>query len=184
MNLMYREKQKVKHDSGILSAVRPNEAKLELNSNSKTQLQTELKLKKRLKVYIEDDKYLIEHSAAHALGIIKTRAIMLNEPKLVEISKDMHARLKNNHDIEIEYEQIKQEKEKLKLKVFEDGSNYCIQMSAAYGLGYINIQEFFASKEEYFYISKEMLAELKNKFDIEMSSIQLTDSIGNKNVIK
>ena len=45
------------------------------------QPQTKLKQKKIIKIYVKEDKHYIEHSTAYALGLINTRAIMLDKPK-------------------------------------------------------------------------------------------------------
>ncbi len=68
-----------------------------------SQLQTRLKQKSIIKIYVYENKYYVEHSAAFALGLVKTRAIMMDHPKLMEISSDVHNKLKANDSIEIEY---------------------------------------------------------------------------------
>ena len=124
MNLLTRENEK-----SLLSAIRPV-SKLQTDIAVKSQLQTKLRQKSIIKIYIADNKYYVEHSAAHALGLINTRAIMLDSPKLIEISSDIHNKLKSNVDMEIEYIKI----EKKPLKVFADDTKFCITNSAAYAL--------------------------------------------------
>lgn len=166
-----------KSGRGILSATRPTKITLETGYETKTNLQTILKQKSIIKIYIDENKYYVEHSAAYALGLIKTRAIMLDSPKLIEISSDIHSKLKSSDSIEIEY--IKIEKKQF-LKVYVDDSKCCINNSAAYALGLLTVEEFNNSENEYYYITEEMVNNLKEKFNIEFYALNLEKNSTNK----
>ena len=174
--LLFKENNNDNKNS-LLSASKPNEQVLKTGYETKNVLKTGLKQKSIIKVYISDNKYFVEHSAAYALGLIKTRAIMMGNPKLVEISSEIHNKLKNNESIEIEY--IKLEN-KQKLKVFVDNSKYCIDNSAAYSLGFMNVEEFNNSSSGYYYLSDDIINELKEKFDVEYCSLSLEQYQSNK----
>lgn len=168
MNL-YKEKEN-KYENSILSATRPKETILKTGLETNFQLQTKLKQKSIIKIYVDENKYYVEHSAAFALGLIKTRAIMMDNPKLIEISSEVHNKLKANDLIEIEY--IKIEK-KQPLKIYTDGSQYCIDNSAAYSLGFLNVEQFNSPGSSYYYISEDVLNNLKEKFNVEFYSLNL-----------
>ena len=178
MNLLNKNNQnQAKESNSILSAVKPQDTILNINSKQKMQLQTKLKQKKRIKIYILENKYYVEHSTAYALGLIKTRAIMLDKPKMIELPDFIHNKFKNQDDIDIEY--IKIEK-KQTLKVFINDFNYYINKAAAYALGLISTKEFYSLDDEYYYISKELLDNLKEKFEIEFHSLELKEEIHKK----
>ena len=168
MNL-YKEKEN-KYENSILSATKPKETSLKTGLETNFQLQTRLKQKSIIKIYVDENKYYVEHSAAFALGLIKTRAIMMDNPKLIEISSEVHNKLKANDLIEIEY--IKIEK-KQPLKIYIDGSRYCIDNSAAYSLGFLNVEQFNSPESNYYYISEDVLNNLKEKFNVEFYSLNL-----------
>lgn len=127
--------------------------------------------------YIDENRYYVEHSAAFVLGLIKTRAIMMENPKLIEISSDVHNKLKSNDSIEIEYVKVKN---KEPLKIYTDGSQYCIDNSAAYALGFLNVEEFNNPESDYYYISEDVLNNLKKKFNIEFYSLNLEQYLSDK----
>ena len=154
----------------LLSATLPQENTLKNNTENKTMLQTRLKQRKIIKVYIEENKYYLEHSAAYALGLINTRAIMLDKPKMIELPDSIHNKLKNQDDIDIEY--IKIEK-KPKLKVYVNDSNYCIDNAAAYALGMLSTEQFCSLESEYYYINKDFLDNLMNQYEVEFYSLNL-----------
>ena len=170
--------EKTKESQSILSTTKPKDPILSVKKETKEQLKTKLRQKKKIVVYISDDKYYVEHSTAFSLGIINTRAIMLDKPKLIEISYDMHNKLKNNEEIEIEY--ITQKQEKQKLKVFTSDSSYCIENAAAYVLGLLSVEEFDSAESDYYYISKDFFEKLKEIYDIEMISMQLYEENNKK----
>lgn len=176
MNFLYKEKKQ--NEQGILSATKPKETILNINTNKQTELKTILKQKKKITIYIEDKKYFVEHSTAFALGLINTRAIMLDNPRLVEISYDVHNKLCKNNDIEINYVQV--ENKKQKLRVFVSSSSYYIENSAAYSLGLLTVEEFNNSDEKYYFISESMLPVFKNKYDVEMVALNLFEEKNSK----
>ena len=168
MNLV--EENRVGKNNDILSITRPQVTNLNTNVKTEPQLQTILKQKSIIKIFVDGDKYYIEHGAAYALGLINTRAIMLDNPKLVEITTDIHNKLKSDDSIEIEY--IKLEN-KQSLKVYVDGANYCIDSSAAYALGLLNVEDFNNSESDYYYITNDMLKNMKEKYNVELHSLNL-----------
>ena len=174
MNLF---KDKNEYENSVLSATRPKETILKIDLKSNYQLQTRLKQKSIIKIYIDENKYYVEHSAAFALGLIKTRAIMLDNPKLIEISSEVHNKLKSNDSIEIEYIRVER---KQSLKIYTNGSQYCIDNSAAYALGFLNVEEFNNPESDYYYISEDVLNNLKKKFNIEFYSLNLEQYLSDK----
>ena len=174
MNLF---KDKNEYENSVLSATRPKETILKTDLKSNYQLQTRLKQKSIIKIYIDENKYYVEHSAAFALGLIKTRAIMLDNPKLIEISSEVHNKLKSNDSIEIEYIRVER---KQSLKIYTNGSQYCIDNSAAYALGFLNVEEFNNPESDYYYISEDVLNNLKKKFNIEFYSLNLEQYLSDK----
>ena len=180
MSLYFKDnKLKINSSNDLLSTTKNREPILDITYKVDSQLQSRLKQKKIIKIYIEDNKFFIEHAAAFALRIVNTRAIMTDTPKLVEISYDMHNKLKNNDELEIEYIKI-ENKNKLSLKVYYDGNNYYLDNAAAYALGLIDVQELYNSdKDNYHYIDEEMLNYLENQYNIEIHSLNLANEISN-----
>ena len=168
---------KVEKDNGILSATRPRESVLKTGLETNSKLLTKMKQKSIIKIYTDENKYYVEHSTAYVLGLINTRAIMLDSPKLIEISNTVYNRLKDNDFVEIEY--IKIEKKSV-LKVYVDGSNYCIDNSAAYALGLLGVEEFNNRDNNYYYITEEVLNGLKTNFDIQFNSLSLEKNTSDK----
>ena len=174
MNLYFKEKEAKTNNNNILSATKRREPILDLNYNTNNQLQNKLKQKKIIKIFVDDNKYFVEHSTAFALKIINTRAVMTDKLKLVEISYDMYNRLKSNDEIEIEYIKVGK-KEKLSLKVYYDGNNYYIDNSAAYTLGLLDVDSFYNNDIEYHYIDEDILNYLKQQFNVEIYSLNLAN---------
>lgn len=170
--------QKKEKNQGILSATRPRDTVLKVESNYETQLKTILRQKKKITIYEENKKYFVEHATAYALGLINVRAIMLDNPKLIEINYDMHNKLCKNDEIEIDY--ILLESKKQKLRVFFDGSSYYIENSAAFALGLLTVEEFSNINETYYCIMESMLTFLEKKYDIEMCSVKLFEETQKK----
>lgn len=103
---------------------------------------------------------------------------MLENPRLVEMPSEIHNKLKSNENIDMKY--IKIEK-KQTLKVYIDSSDYFIDISAAYALLLLNVEEFNNSQYEYYYITEEMINKLKEKYKIELYSLNLEkNSTGKK----
>ena len=154
MNYMQKKENKNIYDNTLLSATRPNNKTLTVNAANQS-LKTGLKQKMKVKIYDQNNNYFIERSAAYALGLINTRAIMINDNNdLIALPADAHNKLRNNHDIEIEY--IKEMK-KPKLKAYFDGNNYYIDKSAAYALKMIENEEFFASEDQFYTITVDII---------------------------
>lgn len=176
MNYMYKEKHE--QNQGVLSATRPKEPILNVRYKQENQLKTKLKQKKKIIIYKENGKYFVEHAAAYALGLTNVRAIMLEKPKLVEISSGIHNKLCANDEIEIEYVVLENKKDKL--KVFVDGSSFYVENGAAYALGLMTVEDFNNADGNYYYISETLLPILNEKYDIEMHSIKLFEESNEK----
>ena len=163
-----------KYKNTILSATKPSKTELRAGLEQNIRQKTILKQKSKITIYIEDGIYYVEHATAYALGLINTRAIMLDVPKLVKISPDIYNKLKSNENLEIE---IKNIKKKQPIKVFIDNSLYCIHNSSAYALGLLSVEEFNNSDNNYYYISEDILNKLKEDYDIEYYSLNLYKSL-------
>ena len=172
MNLKNRENKE--NEWGILSTTKPKNNILSINKKQ-SELKTNLRQMKKIIVYKKDEKYFVEHATAFALGLINTRSIMFDKPKLVEISYDIHNKLCQNEEIEIEYSLLKNEKEKL--KVFINSSSYCIETGAAYALGLLTVEEFNNSTENYYYINESMLNDFREKYEVEIYALNLYEEI-------
>ena len=96
----------------------------------------------------------------------------------MEINYDIHNKLKNNKEFEIEY--IVQKLDKPKLKVFILDSSYYIENSAAFALGLLSVEEFNSATSKYYYIPEEFLAKLKENYEIEIYSKNLYEEKTNK----
>ena len=175
MNLL--NNNKTKNNNSILSATKPNNTILTINSKQSMQPQTKLKQKKIIKIYVKEDKYYIEHSTAYALGLINTRAIMLDKPKMIELPNHIHNKLKNKDDIDIEYVKIEK---KQKLKVYVNNSNLFIDNAAAYSLGLLSDEQFYSLENEYYYIDKFFLDNLTKQYEIEYYSLNLYNESSKK----
>ena len=92
-------------------------SQLRTNTNtalkSKRILKTRTKLKRKLLVYKKDGKFYIDNSAAYALKISNVRAIMTENPHLVEIDLEKLYRFQSDENIEIEYQELNKEKEEI-----------------------------------------------------------------------
>ena len=177
MNQLYQANKTNTYNNTILSATRP-ETTLKTGYETQTELYTKTIQKSKIKIYVDNNKFYIDHGTAYALGLINTRAIMLNnnQSKLVEISSDVHNKLQNNESMEIEYVNVAR---KQKLQIYVDGSDYCIDMAAAYALGLVSAEEFSNQNGKY-YITEDMAKQLSNNYDVEFYSLGLvnTDSNG------
>lgn len=92
-----------------------------LRTKSKTALKTNMahtnqatktksRLKRKLMVYKKDGKFYIDNSAAYALKLTNVRAVMTENPHLIEIGIETLYRFQNNEDIEIEYQELDKDK--------------------------------------------------------------------------
>lgn len=78
MGLLYDEKKE--QSQGILATVRQKEPILDINCKKENILQTILR-QKQLIIYVEDNRCFVEHADGYA----NTRAIMLENSKMLEI---------------------------------------------------------------------------------------------------
>ena len=194
MNLLYKEKTKV--ENGILSTIRPTT--LKTTPELKTSLQTNLILKRIVKIYKNGDKFYIDLSAAYALGLINTRIMMTSNIKYVEINSNVHNALKNDDKLEIQYVDMaknngvlstpnldtmpqlrqndisKMESPKIAVKVYEDGGKHYIDYSTAYFLRIVKIRPIHLNKQPHFLeITDEVLNKLKNDDRLELEIKQI-----------
>lgn len=72
---------------------------------------TKLRQKRKLLVYKKDEKFYIDNSAAYALKLTNVRAIMTENPHLIEIGIETLYRFQNDADIEIVYQELNKDKE-------------------------------------------------------------------------
>ena len=77
------------------------------NANTKTKLRQ----KRKLLIYKKDGKFYIDNSAAYALKLTNVRAIMTENPHLIEIGIETLYRFQNDSDIEIVYQELNKDKE-------------------------------------------------------------------------
>ena len=125
----YKSKQKMeeKIKKGQLSSTRSSSLRTDtvLRTKSKTELKmntthtnqttkTNLRLKSKLMVYKKDGKFYIDNSAAYALNLTNVRAMMTENPYLIEIGTETLYRVQNNEDIEIEYQELDKDDKEIK----------------------------------------------------------------------
>ena len=84
------------------------------HTNQTTKIKSRLKIK--LMVYKKDGKFYIDNSAAYALKLTNVRAVMTENPHLIEIGIETLCRFQNNQDIEIEYQELDKDKKRKKEK--------------------------------------------------------------------
>ena len=84
------------------------------HTNQTTKIKSRLKIK--LMVYKKDGKFYIDNSAAYALKLTNVRAVMTENPHLIEIGIETLYRFQNNEDIEIEYQELDKDKKRKKEK--------------------------------------------------------------------
>ena len=72
---------------------------------------TKLRQKRKLLVYKKDEKFYIDNSAAYALKLTNVRAIMTENPHLIEIGIETLYGFQNDADIEIVYQELNKDKE-------------------------------------------------------------------------
>lgn len=89
-----------------------SETALKTNTTHTNQTtKTKSRLKRKLMVYKKDGKFYIDNSAAYALKLTNVRAVMTENPHLIEIGIETLYRFQNNEDIEIEYQELDKDKE-------------------------------------------------------------------------
>lgn len=100
----------------ILSTKNPNSrsdtilrTKSQLKSKVNTS-QTKLSQKRKLLVYKKSGKFYIDSSAAYALKLTNVRAIMTENPHLIEIGLEALYRFQNDVNIEIVYKELNKDK--------------------------------------------------------------------------
>ena len=170
-----------RNNGAILSATRPSNTSLRNDINNVSDLKTKLETKSKILIYDIEGKFYVEHATAYALNLIKTRAIMLDKPKLIELPIDIHNKLKVMSNVEIEYKKIIK---KPKLKVYVSNSNYFIDSSAAYSLGLLSDEEFANIQNNYYYIDSSVIEVFKEKFDIEFNALSLEKEKSNGNRLR
>ena len=84
------------------------------HTNQTTKIKSRLKIK--LMVYKKDGKFYIDNSAAYALKLTNVRAVMTENPHLIEIGIETLYRFQNNEGIEIEYQELDKDKKRKKEK--------------------------------------------------------------------
>lgn len=178
MNYNFEDNNEL-YKNTILSTTKPSKTILKTGLEQKVTETKRLKQKSIIKVYIKDNTYYIEHATAYALGLINTRSIMLEGPKLVKITPDTYNKLKSNENIEIELINIKK---KQPIKVFIDNQSYCIHNSSAYALGLLSNEEWSNADSDYYYINDDILNNLKNNYEVEYYSLNLEDNTTNKKI--
>lgn len=106
---------------------------------------TKSRLKRKLMVYKKDGKFYIDNSAAYALKLTNVRAVMTENPHLIEIGIETLYRFQNDADIEIVYQELNKNKdiktEKYDLTETLDGLE-----EGEYGIGIHGIDK--GSREE------------------------------------
>lgn len=170
-----------RNNSSILSVTKPSNTSLNNNINNTNGLKTKLETKSKIFIYDIEGKFYVEHATAYALNLVNTRAIMLDKPKLIELPIDIHNKLKAMSNVEIEYKKIIK---KPKLKVYVSNSNYFIDSSAAYSLGFLSDEEYTNIQDNYYYIDNSMIETFKEKFDIEFYALNLEKEKSNGNKLR
>lgn len=170
-----------RNNGSILSVTRPSNTSLRNDINNVSDLKTKLETKSKILIYDIEGKFYVEHATAYALNLIKTMAIMLDKPKLIELPIDIHNKLKAMSNVEIEYKKIIK---KPKLKVYVSNSNYFIDSSAAYLLGLLSNEEFANIQNNYYYIDSSVIEVFKEKFDIEFNALGLEKEKSNGNRLR
>lgn len=84
------------------------------HTNQTTKIKS--RLKRKLMVYKKDGKFYIDNSAAYALKLTNVRAVMTENPHLIEIGIETLYRFQNNEGIEIEYQELDKDKKRKKEK--------------------------------------------------------------------
>lgn len=108
--LLSTRSQILRTDTVLRTKSRP---KLKMNAIKTNEMtKTKSRQKRKLLVYKKDDKFYIDNSAAYALKLTNVRAIMTENPHLIEIGIDTLYRFQNDKDIEIIYQEQEKETKK------------------------------------------------------------------------
>jgi len=173
MNFKEKEKNSSEDLLSLSKKLTMPETKLELNNVSKINNHQE---KQILTIYTDDNELMyINRAAAYALGLIDTRAIMLdNDESLVPFSEKQLAVILNRENLDLDFrkiEQVQKIPKKQSIKVYRDNLNCYIDMSAAYALGLISIETFNAMCNELYPVSENLLVFLQNKYAVEFQEL-------------
>lgn len=115
------------------------------SETTKTKTETKLRLKRKLMVYKKNGRFYIDNSAAYALKLTNVRAIMTENPHLIEIDLETLYRFQSNEGIEIEYQELDKEKES-KIKKSDLAESLDELEQGEYGIGIHGIDK--GSREE------------------------------------
>ena len=144
-------------------------------SNTNAQTKTKLRQKRKLLVYKKDGKFYIDNSAAYALKLTNVRAIMTENPHLIEVGIEALYRFQNNEDIEILYQELDKDKEikteKLDLTEILDGLE-----EGEYGIGIHGIDK--GSREEKHGIAESIIKEGLNINNNSKTILSTSISLG------
>lgn len=181
MSLKYLNNERIVNTDNRLSLSR-NFNRTETKLETKTVPANQQQLKSILVVYIsEDNRKYIDKAAAYALGLTDVRAVMTGDLNLFEIN-DRQFDLIKNKNYEIEYRQLlsKDAPKREAIKVFTDGLDHYIEISAAYALGLIDAKNFNMMESQFYKISENMLVFLNNKYDVETHVVETIETSKSK----
>ena len=124
---------------------RSNQSETKLLSKTKTRQRPKTRLKRKLLVYRKEGRFYIDHSAAYALKLTNVRAIMTENPRLIEIGIETLYRFQNDPDIEIVYQELNKDN-RIKTEKFNLTATLDSLEKGKYGIGIHGIDK--GSKEE------------------------------------
>lgn len=172
---MLKNKKQEPTQNNILSLSRNLERpKLDtkLSINTRTQSSTS-RLKKVLDVYENDSGLYISKAAAYSLGLINTRAIMLQDTnQLFQITKEQLEKIKHNdYEINIIKQEIN-EQTKQEIQVFTSEDRMYIFSASAYALGLIDVETFNSTSRNLYEINENIFNYINNKYRVEYKDLQ------------
>lgn len=172
---MLKNKKQEPTQNNILSLSRNLERpKLDtkLSINTRTQSSTS-RLKKVLDVYENDSGLYISKAAAYSLGLINTRAIMLQDTnQLFQITKEQLEKIKHNdYEINIIKQEIN-EQTKQEIQVFTSEDRMYISSASAYALGLIDVETFNSTSRNLYEINENIFNYINNKYRVEYKDLQ------------
>ncbi len=125
----------------------------------------------KLKIYIDQNnqKY-IKQQVAYALGLTKVRYNMLNKKAKYYAISDEHVKLFYYIGFDIEYVTILNNEitNKISIKVMCKNNDYFIELSVAYAINLISIEEYYAKDTEWYQIDELVLNHLYNQYEVEL----------------